>query len=497
MFLINDYIKCLEPGDVISALQAEGLPSDIVSKANSFTAQHGPHPNVGYFLITRKDYDTIASQDFDFPSSEGFDTPEEDAIPDGQYPIHKVTIVSDDLRSSVTYGKLTITNAVNIFGARDNPAAVVLIKLEDYRWWMKKFYCKNFKHNFIATNKDFGEPEYLRPNTVKENDGTYSFYTVTESLTELINSFTEQAVHPSFSYAQYDTSTDITDYLHNLEFADKTILEAISTICESMRLTFTVLPNGKIKFINTEAVWPSTQFAFCDTIDFGPSTVPATVVATTEKQDYQLYDDRCSINHPDNVYFYNYASDYFDTTAEESITVPYLVESSYLSNGAEINDILERICDRFVAIRKAAPRATYWKGYRDFYNSLGFGLEQITYSSTGKGLITVAIGKELDQMPLNYRNPPFPVYKPTPHGMWLYRFTLISEWVDGEAEASIQRHSGEQTEYQVFIKDPFLIFEDMGLDDSGWCIELCGEYYAIQAPCGAVGETPVEPSSTP
>lgn len=462
MFLINDYIKCLEPGDVISALQAEGLPSDIVAKANSFTVQHGPSPNVGYFLISQEDYNTLSG------------------VANSQYPVHSVKIIGDDFVTSVTYEKLTITNAVNILGAENGSSTVVLIKLEDYRWWMKKFYCDNFKQNFIATNKDFGSPEYVRPNTL--NAGI-TFYTVAQSITALLSSFVSQAVHTSFSSATYTSDTALTDYLHNLEFPDSTILGAISKIAQSMRITFTVLPNGNIKFIGTEATWPNTASAFCDTVDFGPSTVPTTVVATTEKQDYQLYDDRCSINHPDNVYYYNYAVGSPDTSSEEAITVPYLIESSYLTNGASLNSILSRICERFVYIRKAAPRVTYWKGYQPHYTALGFGLEQVVYSNAGRGMITTAIGKELDQMPLNYRNPPFPVYKPTPHGMWLYRFTLTTEWVEGEAEADIYRHSGQNTEYNVTIKDPFLIFEDMGIGDSGWCIELCEEYYAIQAPC--------------
>lgn len=497
MFIINpdtDNIRCLEPTDVIAALEQEGLPADIVAKANSFTVQHGPKPNTGYFLITQASYDKLK------------------AAENTQYPVHSVKIVDYDFKSSVTFEKMTITNAANILGTEDGKATVVLVKLEDYRWWMKKFHCNNFKQNFIATNKDFDKPfpYYVKENTVK-NDGSYysetlTYYTVEESLTELLNIFVTQAVHPSFDAAIYDSDVVLADYLHNLEFPTNTILEAICKICESMRISFTVLPNGNIKFIGGPAEWPDTIAAICDTVDFGPQTLPTTVIACIEKQDYQLHDDRCTNNHPDNVYVYNHDVAEVDTSSEEenpnvpdtlseeAITVPYLIESSYMSNGSELNEILATICERFIYIRKAAPRASYWKGYKNYYENLDFGLEQVVYSNAGRGMVTSVIGKELDQMDLNYRNPPFPVYKPTPHGIWLYQFILTSEWDGGEAQADIYRHEGSDTGYSVTLKDPFFIFEDMGVGDSGWCIEICEQYYAIQAPCGAIDEPSVSSS---
>lgn len=468
MFLIDDKYKCLEPSDVIYALQSEGIPSDIVTKANSFTIQHGRQPNTGYFLIIREDYDKLTKDE------------------DSKYPTIKLKIEKDG--ESILYERLTITNAVNIFGKEENKKSVVLIKLEDYRWWMKKFYCDNFRHNFLATNRDFGPPVYKRHNTLKGTE----FYSVDESLSELINLFVEQAQHGSFSSATFSSDGEIGDYLHNLEFADCTILDALCKISEAVRVSFVVKPNGAIHFITKEAEWPKitdNNRPICETIDFGPSTVPKDVNVSVERETYQLYDDRCDINHPDNIFFYTKNNTYGDADTKEAINVPYLVQSDYLQNDSEIRGILDNICDRFLIIRKAAPRVTYWVGVKDYHNDIGFGLDQVTYSSTGVGMITTLTGKELDQMDLNFRNPPFPVYKPNPHGMWLYRFTLKQEWQVAtycggyEANSDILRACGEDTEYDEIVKDPFGIFQDMGVGDSGWCIELCDTYYAIQAPC--------------
>jgi len=512
MFVINEgsnasgNIKCLQPTDVINALQSEGLPSDIVEGANSLTIQHGPTPNIGKFLITQKDYQKLKQ------------------TPNWNYPVHRVTVYSDNLNNSVEYKCLTITSAINVLGkfVNENTQSllentVVMITLEDYRYWMARTYAYNFAQNFIATNQDF-ENGYIRPNTIFIGDNITRFWNLEETLTKLLDEFVKAANHGSFFAASYESDVDLSGLnFHNLGFPYHTILHAISRICEAAKLSFVVTPDGQIQFIGTSiADWPFTQIALVNSDDRGPSTSPKEIIAVAEKQNFHLYDDRCDINHPVNVHRYKYNVSNASTNSKETITVPYLMQSNYLGNNSDVNEDLLEICERYAQIRDTYSRFTYWKGYRNLHSSIAFGLDKVVYSNTGYGMITTAVGIELfNNFSLNYVNSPFVSYGPKPHGMWLYRFKLLTQEevdfliednvLDGSTTAGwgggglafIYRHSGHNTMYIKSIQDPFKIFEDLGPGDWGWCIEVCEQYYAIQAACGGDSEDPATPPPPP
>jgi len=513
MFVINkgmgynitdDDIKCLQPSDVIRALQNEGLPTNIVEKANSFTMQHGPNPNTGYFLITQKDYKKLKE------------------VPDWQYAVHSVTIYSEDRFGlgidRTTYSNLTITAAVNVLGKFIDDSdqslqellenTVIMLKMEDLRYWMKRSYIYNFAYNILSSNKDFisvNPLKYVKPNTTL--GGT--LYNLLDIFKDILVKFNQQNTHSSFQFGDNisggDTSLLQSIILYNLEFPDSTILDIICKICESVKLSFTIGPGGGLYIISTAIDdWPLTEYAICNTDEKGPPTVPSQIMGVAQRHSYQLDDDRCNKNHPPNVhrYFHTISSYEGVLGSTEVTTAPYLIQSDFLNNTTLVNDTLKGICERYALIRKTYYRVSHWKGYWQLDQHMAFGLDKIIYSNTGYGFITTCIGESLfDNFVLNYVNPPFVNYLPNPMGAWLYRFNLIEYedeggWSSNGANANIYTFDGRNTGYTAPVFDPFGLFADLEVDDWGWCIKVCSKYYAIQAACGPQEYTPTTSPDT-
>ena len=332
MFLINGLYKCLEPEDVISALQQEGLPTELVQKANSWTVQHGPMSNVGYFLISYADYVSLSA-----------------SITPANYPTLTLTINGYD-GDTVTFEKLTLTNAVNILGKSETDSSIVLIKLEDYRWWMKRTYCGDVKKNWIATNDDFDN------NFLQENTTNYGvLYTLEEILTEIVDRFRTEAVDTSFSAATYASDATYSTELHNIHFSGMTVLDAVCRLCESARLNFYVKPNGNIYFSSGEATWPDPASKFMETIDSGPLIMPTTIQSHAQSQSYYLYDDRCSNDRPSSTYSNDLTVGSPTVSSTFLINVPYLVQSDYLTNDAVVDSTLDEIAGSLLLLHQSPP----------------------------------------------------------------------------------------------------------------------------------------------
>jgi hypothetical protein len=459
----------LEPNDVIKALQNEGLPTHLVEKANSWTVHHGPVPNTGYFLISHSDFQNIKNVEL---------------------PTLTLTI-KDRSGNTVEFENLTLTAATNVLGKADTKGSIILIKIEDYRWWMKRIYCGDVKANWVATNDDFNN-NYLQVDTT--NSG--SFYTVAQILSSILSTFRSDANHTSFNNATYGSAATYSDTLNNIDFSGMTVLDALNTLCETCRLNYIIKPNGQVYFNTGFATWPTYDTEFINSIELG-SPLPSTITAVAQDREYELFDDRCSNIRPQTTYNYDHTVSSGTINSTYLIRAPYIVQSDSLSNTTVVNGVLATIAARYVDILKARPRISYCQDYVNFHDSINFGLDEVVYFNKGAGMISMAVGKELEQYKLNYTDPPFPVYHADPHGIFLYRFTLKQEWFNNIALSDIFRHDGTDTGYDESVRDPFSIFEDLSVGDSGWCIEVCGFYYAIQAPCYDPSDPAPDPDPPP
>ena len=266
------------------------------------------------------------------------------------------------------------------------------------------------------------------------------------------------------------------------------MLDAVCRLCESARLVFTIKPNGNVYFSASQATWPDPASKVMETIDSGPTILPATIEAHARTQAYMLYDDRCSNSRPSNTFKKEYTVPGSTVASTYTINVPYAMQSDYVGNNAAINSLLDEVSARYAAALESQPRLMVCRGYVNFHDSINFGLDKVIYSSRDTGLVSSAIGIEVDRLSLNYVNPPFPEYHPAPNGIFLYRFALKEDWLDAATEnaranSDILRHNGPDTNYDAVVYDPFNIFEDLSIGDSGWCFRVCDFFYAMQAPC--------------
>lgn len=466
MFLIDNLYKCLEPSDVIRALQREGLPTEMAEKANTWTVQHGPESNVGYFLLNYTDYEALVASR----------TP-------ANYPDVTLVINGYEEEGTVTFEHLTITNAVNILGKSGTDGSIVLIKLEDYRWWMKRICCGDVQKNCVASNNDFNN-DFYQQNTLN----TGSLFTLQQILTSILSTFVTDAGNSEFSSATYTAESTLSTPAYHVDFAGLTVLDALCRLCESARLVFTIKPNGNVYFSASQATWPDPASKVMETIDSGPTILPATIEAHARTQAYMLYDDRCSNSRPSNTFKKEYIVPGSTVASTYTINVPYAMQSDYVGNNAAINSLLDEVSARYAAALESQPRLMVCRGYVNFHDSINFGLDKVVYSSRDTGLVSSAIGIEVDRLSLNYVNPPFPEYHPAPNGIFLYRFALKEDWLDAATEnaranSDILRHNGPDTNYDAVVYDPFNIFEDLSIGDSGWCFRVCDFFYAMQAPC--------------
>lgn len=75
--------------------------------------------------------------------------------------------------------------------------------------------------------------------------------------------------------------------------------------------------------------------------------------------------------------------------------------------------------------------------------------------------------------------------QPAPGKTRFFRFTLNEAWTSGVADADILQMDGTDTGIDADINDPLLIFAELTTGDAGICFLQDGQYWAVQAPCGA------------
>lgn len=505
MFLINGEYKCLEPLDVEAALVAEGLPIDIIKDANSLVVRHGPKPNTGYFLLSNEDFQNIK---------------------DELLPVLSVKIVNPDTGDEVTFERMTLTSATNILCLNESLNSPVLIKLEDYRYWMN-FVLVTGAYNQIATNRDFGEePDAtFYPHMILDTLLNPSFFHDADGIMrEAINIFIEQLndVSPNFfdnkfRHAENENPNNFNDYSgtpFNLFIDRWTVLEVLSKLSEAFRYSFLTRPNGNTFIVATEATWPDSPNKFLGNIDTRPALIPASIATRGQLNSYRHADDHCRNDSRLGGFGELLIIQNNAINCDFVIKVPYVevfnVDTRGVSAGgmpygyvhehiAAVQETLNAVAKRYLSLLKGSQRRMACKGYVNLHDSISFGLDEVRYVNRGKGIISIAIGKSIDQQDLNYINPESPPdYHIHPEGIQLYRFTLKEDWAENQtAVGDILRHDGTDTGFDYLIKDPFSILEDLGIGDSGWCIKMCGNYYGIQAPCYDPSNPPPDPIPEP
>jgi hypothetical protein len=410
MFLINGTYKCLEPNDVIAALKKEGLPTYLVEKANSWTVHHGPEPNTGYFLLTYESYLALLSESNVESSA---DTSEFDVY-EG-FPVVSLTI-TDPTGISIVYEKLTVTNAVNVLGKADTTKCIMLIKLEDYRWWMKRTPCENLVYNWIGSYdisiSSSTPSDYFQDGTL---NGA-SPWTVEEILTDILGEFVTKTADASFNAATYSSLETFDDILHDVELKGCSILDGITRICEAYKIGFTIKKNGNALFFSTNGDWSSQSTAINSTLNSAPSTLPSVIKVHCKNQPYELFDDGANSPRPNSVYVYEYLVPFAATPNEEFVTCPLLKYSELAGNQTEVDDVADVVASHYNSILKGYPRNALWNRAIDLETSIGFGLDEFVYFNFGAGILTTASGYDSDNHKLNYRNPWFIDYLPKSAG---------------------------------------------------------------------------------
>lgn len=510
-FLFNGR-RCLNPLDVIAAMEAEGIPSDIVTKANTLTLQHGREPSTGYFLVSKKDFDDSFSGDIS---------------PEGRSDINTTPItigIIDYDTSSESYttvyngNNFYVTNAVNVLGHKSSDKCVLLVKVQDTRYWFGRIRCYELI-NFIASNNADVFGLSATPSNFKQNNTLKSgttFFTVEECVKLLYAGFYSTFYNNTInspSYTSFTTSskvefddTDLDDYLHNLEFTEGTYLDAFCKICEASRLSFYVYTDiltqtypGDFTFVlnSNQATWPDfeTNKPFHEMFDLADYMIPRRVIAGCLHEDYLRYNDLDTTNRPLHYQFsyenYVVPTDEYENTANVHIFVPHLIMrtngSVGIDNSTAIDAHLQKIAKRYVNVVAARTRSASWKGFLRLEDKISFGLDKVVYENNGFGFITTAIGTGIDDYNLNYTTPGYSSNYRLPAHVWLYQFKVTGVGY-GVITADLYTHDGEETPLtNVSIQDPLSVFTDLGTDDMGLCLQIPTVdgvlYYAIQAPC--------------
>ena len=496
-------IKCCNPEDVRAALIAEGISTKLLDKANSFTVRHGTEPNIGYFLITKKDFDALNPRIIrNSPTYrvliKGLDPAEGEEVTD----------------PPVLYTQLTLTHASCILGSPNDENSICLIRLEDIRWWLKKLPCSdntngsssnNLDRNMLSIINDFNT-DFFKSNTVKSANVPY---TLSEILDFMVEQADEMLVLSGINLL-YDADDTFEEVLYNVEFTDVTVSQAFHKLCEAARLTYIVQPTlisapvGEsitLKFLSKSAEWPNTSEVYYETTDLGSVYRPEPRYYGYMQRYSNVYeDDACNDESQEpNMFVYNIFSLNFinqdnrlnTINYSNQINLPHLFEldfTSLKSTDTALKNTLEdyrdtaaeNILNRYNLIYSSIPREAYWYGYKNIHNLIGFGLEEVIYADYGRGFTTIGIGKGIDNMFCNYTTPAFPVlrsYKPSN----LYRFTNSAGnyTIHSIPESGV---SANVVQTNASVIDPAGVFSGSTVT-TGYCIRQCDYYILIQAAC--------------
>lgn len=519
-FLVNG-VPCLNPIDVIAAMEKEGIPTDAVKKANTLTLQHGREPSTGYFLIQKKYFKKPY-----FEYSNNTDQVNNLNTTNIYIAITDYDPESKEYKFLYQGFNFYVTNAVNVLGDKNSDNSVLLVKVQDIRYWFNRVHCYPFL-NFISSNNDHYFGYSATPNNFKQHNsvdfGT-TYHSVENCIRILYNYFINGFYEPNRIGIPNDddfdntpgincdviyNDTDLDDYLHNLEFTEGTYLDAFCKICEASRLPFYIYTDTRLNPVSSQQFrftfllnstpieWP-TQKPIHEHYDLADFMVPKMIGVSCLSEDYFRYNDLDTSRRPGHFTgsfrTYYVPEGEFENQSAIDIFVPHLImregDSVNVDESIAIKAHLLKIAKRYANLVSARTRSATWKGYLRLEDRISFGLDKIIYRDVGIGFTTTAVGTGIDEYDLNYTNPGYAANYRMPANMWLYRFKVVTQGY-GVIVADLYTHDGNETPLtNVTIQDPLNVFIDLGTDDLGLCVRiptLLGvEYYAIQAPCSSI-----------